>query len=87
MKKGFTLTELMIVVVIIGVLLAILLPQTIKMIDKSREDATKANLNSMKTVIATYYGDNEVWPADPPELTGNELRSFLVPSYLVPHFI
>ncbi|MEK9149628.1 MAG: type II secretion system protein [Candidatus Desantisbacteria bacterium] len=97
MKKGFTLTELMIVVVIVGILLAILLPQTTKMIDKSREDATKANLNSMKTVIAAYYGDEEVWPSgdldgdsDPAaKMDGSDLAKALVPSYIetVPYVI
>ncbi len=98
MKKGFTLTELMIVVVIIGTLLAVLLPQTTKMIDKSREDATKANLNSMKTVIAAYYGDEEVWPSgdlagdlnpNPPKMGGSDLAKALVPNYIetVPYVI
>ncbi len=98
MKKGFTLTELMIVGVIIGILLAVILPQAAKMIDKSREDATKANLNNMKTVITTYYGDEEVYPSgdladdnNPPDpgMGGSDLAKALVPDYLetIPYVI
>jgi prepilin-type N-terminal cleavage/methylation domain-containing protein len=56
-QKGFTLIELMIVVAIIGILAAIALPKFADMLEKSRDGATKGNLDSLKSAINMYVAD------------------------------
>lgn len=50
-RKGFTLVELIVVVAILGVLMAVLVPQYIQYIEKSRAQVCSANIN---TVIRYY---------------------------------
>lgn len=59
MKKGFTLVELMIVVVIIGILAAIAIPKFADMVEKSKEGATKGQLTALRSALQIYYSDNE----------------------------
>jgi type IV pilus assembly protein PilA len=58
-QKGFTLIELMIVVAIIGILAAIALPKFADMLEKSREGATRGNLNSMQSAMNIYNADQQ----------------------------
>lgn len=54
---GFTLVELMVVVVIIGILAAIAIPNFVKIVDKSRESAVKSNMHTVQVVAELYSLD------------------------------
>lgn len=63
--RGFTLIELMVVVVVIGTLAAMAIPKFAAAVRKANEGSTLANLGAIRSALTIYYADNEgTYPAD-----------------------
>jgi prepilin-type N-terminal cleavage/methylation domain-containing protein len=57
-RRGFTLVEIMIVVLIIGILLAIAIPNFVRARNTSRAKACQANLKQIDSATEQYLMDN-----------------------------
>ena len=62
--KWFTLIEMLIVIVIIGILAAVLLPKIGWARDKANDVAVTANVKNLSTAIIQYEMDNGDFPTD-----------------------
>ena len=57
MKKGFTLIELVMIIVILGILSAVAIPKFFDIQTKAKESAEKGVLGGVRAGIATYYAN------------------------------
>lgn len=75
MKKGFTVTEIVVVIVVLALLVGFTVPKFMTLLHKAQEGSTKHKLVQVRSAIAAYYGEHQgVYPTD-------DLSS-LVPTYI-----
>jgi type II secretion system protein G len=61
-NKGFTLIELLIVVAIIGLLAAMVIPNLLDAIDRSKQRATVADMRIWGLALGSYFSDKGTFP-------------------------
>ena len=79
-KKGFTLVEILIVVVILGILAAIVIPQFTNASTEAKENSLKSSLQTLRSQISLYRVKSN--DADPNCNSAAAMESDMVPDYL-----
>ena len=73
-SKGFTLVELMVVLLIIGILIAIAIPIYNSTQKNAKQRACEANIRTIEGAAAQYYSKEGTWPGDISVLVGEYLK-------------
>jgi prepilin-type N-terminal cleavage/methylation domain-containing protein len=75
-KKGFTLVELLVVVLILGALAAIAVPRIIGGATNAKINACKTNVDLINSQIELYYANNSDWPDSLNDLTSDPNNNY-----------
>src|SRR3989338_6739054 len=74
--KGFTLVEVLIVVIIIGILASIGIPQFAASIEKAKGGEARAGLGNIKTGEKIYYAEKEYYTTNLSDLDINLTQKY-----------
>lgn len=70
-REGFTLVELMIVVLILGALAAIAIPRIMGGAASAKANACATNIDMINSQVELYYANNSAYPTNLTTLTNN----------------
>ena len=77
--KGFTLVELMVVIIILAVLTGIAIPSYLALRNRARNSATRSEMANIGTALELYMADNDAYPvADATwDVTNGDLTTYM----------
>ena len=78
-SSGFTLIELMVVIVILGILAGLIVPRIMGRPDEARQLKAKMQIESLETALKLYKLDNGAYPS-----TDQGLEALVMPSDIPP---
>ena len=61
-NRGFTLIELVMIIVILGILAAVAVPKYYSLVSDANTAAEKGVVGGVRAGIHTYYAQNKSWP-------------------------
>jgi general secretion pathway protein G len=64
LERGFTMVELMAVLIILGLLAAVVVKNFVGQVDRGRVITTKASLRQLHTAINQFHMDSGRWPTE-----------------------
>ena len=64
LERGFTMVELMAVLIILGLLAAVVVKNFVGQVDRGRVITTKASLRQLHTAINQFHMDTGRWPTE-----------------------
>ena len=83
-RKGFTLVELLIVIVVIGVLSAMMMLSSTEAVSSAKANNIISNLRNLKTAVLSWYADNIDKVAADGQIVENSTKYYLG-TYLSSH--
>jgi general secretion pathway protein G len=60
--RGFTLIEIMVVVIIIGLLAAVIVPQVVSKVDEAKVAKAKSDIQALEAALTMFRLDNSKYP-------------------------
>jgi general secretion pathway protein G len=78
-QAGFTLVEIMVVVIIIGLLAGIVVPNVMDNLDKANVQKARADFSSLQTALKLYRIDNFNYPTTEQGLEALVTKSSIAP--------
>jgi len=89
-ESGFTLIELMVVIVILGILAGLIVPRIMERPDQAKQMKARVQIESFETALKLYKLDNGTYPSTEhglqalvePPASGNQSQKFKTGGYL-----
>ena len=77
-NRGFTLTELLAVIAIVGILSSIALPNYLSQLNRTRQNEASSAITQLQNAIVAFADENGVYPTSWKDL--NEVAAIMTPS-------